>query len=372
MAEFNELDVSCLEGVDKAEEMGPEAAETVFKKQPRIRFFIGYAILAFIFLALPFLTTYDILVEDIIIWTLFAIGFNLAFGFTGMVSLAHGVFFGVAAFTVAILSVFWHRSIITIPIGIAMGTLTAYLVGYISLKRARADVHKSLRIAYLVLISIAASYVTMYIFLDPLAKYSGAEAGLLGFPDHPMHVFGNLQINLNSHYEIYPIVGIVALVMIAWLHRIASSPAGLIMRAIRDNEVRVGFLGYNTFRFKLLVYTLSGFVASVAGCLYLLRSGFISIDVFDFSFTTELVVMCLLGGTNIFFGPLVGTAIFVILKEVISSYTTAWALFVAIALVLSVLYLPDGVGPRLFSLPKVLPKVLGKHRHFMRQTTPSN
>ena len=334
--------------------------ETLFRKQPRYQFVIGYAVLAFVFLVLPFLTTYDVLVEDIIIWSLFTMGFNLAFGFTGMVSLGHGVFFGVSAFTVGILCIHWSRSIVTIPIGIAMGTLTGFVVGYISLKRARVDVHKALRIAYLVLISIAASYVTMYIFLSPLAKYSGAEMGLLGFPEHPMQVAGGLMINLKSRVQIYFIVGVVAFIVIAWLHRIASSPAGLIMRAVRENEVRVGFLGYNTFRFKLLVYTLTGFVASIAGALYLLRSSFISVDVFDFKFTSELVVICLLGGRNAFFGPMVGTAIFLILKDVISSYTASWGLFLALVLIFSVLYLPGGVGPMMFSLPSVLLERFGK------------
>jgi branched-chain amino acid transport system permease protein len=325
--------------------------ETLFRKQSRYQWVIGYAVLAFVFLVLPFLTTYDVLVEDIIIWSLFTMGFNLAFGFTGMVSLGHGVFFGVSAFTVGILTLFWNRSIVTIPIGIAMGTLTGFVVGYVSLKRARVDVHKALRIAYLVLISIAASYVTMYIFLSPLAKYSGAEMGLLGFPNHPMGVFGGVEIDLKSRAQIYRIVGVVSLIVIGWLHRIASSPAGLIMRAVRENEIRVGFLGYNTFRFKLLVYTLTAFVASVAGALYLLRSGFISVDVFDFKFTSELVVICLLGGRNAFFGPMVGTAIFLILKDVISSYTASWGLFLALVLIFSVLYLPGGVGPMISSLP---------------------
>ena len=311
--------------------------ETLFTKRHRSHFVIGYAVLAFIFLALPFLTSYDVLVEDIIIWSLFTVGFNLAFGFTGMVSLGHGVFFGVSAFTVGILCLFWQRSVVTMPIGIATGTLVGFVVGYISLKRARVDVHKALRIAYLVLISIAASYVTMYIFLNPLAKYSGAEMGLLGFPDHPMKVLGGFQIDMKSRVQIYIIVGIVSLIVIGWLHRLASSPAGLIMRAVRENEIRVGFLGYNTFRFKLLIYTLSGFVASIAGSLYLLRSGFISVDVFDFSFTSELVVICLLGGRNAFFGPMVGTAIFLILKDVISSYTASWGLFLALVLIFSVL-----------------------------------
>ncbi len=334
--------------------------EALFRKPSKAQFIIGYLILVFIFLVVPFLTTYDILIEDIIVWSLFTIGFNLAFGFTGMVSLGHGVFFGVSAFTIGILSLHWNRSIITIPIGILLGTLSSILIGYISLKRARVDVHKALRIAYLVLISIAASYVTMYIFLNPLAKYSGAEMGLLGFPDQPLRVIGDIKLNLKSHYQIYPIVGIVALVMIAWLHKIALSPAGIIMRAIRENEIRVGFLGYNTFRFKLLVYTISGFAASVAGALYILRSGFISVDVFDFSFTSELVVICLLGGRNAFFGPMIGTAIFLILKDVISAYTASWALFLAIVLILSVLYLPGGVGPMFFSLPRLLMKLLHK------------
>ena len=326
--------------------------ETLFRKQSRYQWVIGYAVLAFVFLVLPFLTTYDVLVEDIIIWSLFTMGFNLAFGFTGMVSLGHGVFFGVSAFTIGILTLFWNRSIVTLPIGIAMGTLTGFVVGYVSLKRARVDVHKALRIAYLVLISIAASYVTMYIFLTPLAKYSGAEMGLLGFPNHPMRVFGGLEIDLKSRVQIYRIIGVVSLIVIGWLHRIASSPAALIMRAVRENEIRVGFLGYNTFRFKLLVYTLTAFVASVAGALYLLRSGFISVDVFDFKFTSELVVICLLGGRNAFFGPMVGTAIFLILKDVISSYTASWGLFLALVLIFSVLYLPGGVGPMMSSLPR--------------------
>jgi branched-chain amino acid transport system permease protein len=334
--------------------------EPLFKKPSKLQFVVGYLILIFIFLVVPFLTTYDVLIEDIIVWSLFTIGFNLAFGFTGMVSLGHGVFFGVSAFSIGILSLHWNRSIITIPIGILLGTLSGLLIGYISLKRARVDVHKALRIAYLVLISIAASYVTMYIFLNPLAKYSGAEMGLLGFPDQPLRVFGEIKLNLKSHYQIYPIVGIIALIMIAWLHKIALSPAGVIMRAIRENEVRVGFLGYNTFRFKLLVYTISGFAASVAGALYILRSGFISVDVFDFSFTSELVVICLLGGRNAFFGPMIGTAIFLILKDVISSYTASWALFLAIVLILSVLYLPGGVGPMFFSLPKLMISLLRK------------
>jgi ABC-type branched-subunit amino acid transport system permease subunit len=153
--------------------------ESVFRKQPKLQFWVGYAILAFIFLALPFLTTYDVLVEDIIIWSLFTIGFNLAFGFTGMVSLGHGVFFGVSAFTAGILHLFWTRSIITIPIGIATGTLTGFVVGYISLKRARVDVHKALR-AYLVLISIA--FLSVHLF--DLAKYRGRMPLRISRPAH--------------------------------------------------------------------------------------------------------------------------------------------------------------------------------------------
>jgi branched-chain amino acid transport system permease protein len=328
--------------------------EAIFKKQPRYQWIIRYLILSFIFLVLPFMTSYGALVEDIIVWSLFTMGFNLAFGFTGMVSLGHGVFFGTTAYTVGILALYWTRSIVIIPIGVAAGTLMGFIVGYISLKRARVDVHKSLKIAYLVLISIAVSYVFMYLFLNPLAKYSGAEMGLLGFPNKPLYVAGDLKIDLMSHRQVYLVIGAVALIMIAWLHRVASSPAGLIMRAIRENEVRVGFLGYNTFRFKLLTYTITGFAASVAGCLYLFRSGFISVDVFEFSFTSELVVICLLGGRNIFFGPMVGTAIFLILKDVISAYTASWGLFIALVLIFSVLYMPQGVGPLFFSLPEGL------------------
>ncbi len=115
--------------------------------------------------------------------------------------------------------------------------------------------------------------------------------------------------------------------------------------------MRVSFLGYNTFRFKLLVYVLSAFVASVAGCLYLFRSGFISADPFDFTFTSELVVICVLGGRNAFFGPLIGTVIFLTLKDLISSYTASWGLVLAVVLIVSVLYLPKGIAAPVFSMP---------------------
>lgn len=343
----------------------PAAGENVSKerlieKTPTSRIVIGAAFLMFLCLVLPFLTTYDTLIEDIIVWSLFAIGFNMAFGFTRMVSVGHGVFFGVSAFVIGMLSKFNTSTVWNIPVGIVAGTCFAFLVGYASLKRARYDVHKSLRIAYLVLISMSASYMTMYLFLKPLSRWSGAEMGLLGFPNQPMHIVGNVYLDLLSHKQVYPIVGVVTLIMLFWLRRIATSPAGFIMRGIRENELRVGFLGYNTFRFKLLIYTLSGFASSVAGALYLLRSGFISCDVFDFGFTSELVVMCLMGGTDFFFGPLVGAAIYLIAKDVISVYTNSWAVFVSALLIVCVLYIPGGVGPKLFSLPKLIGKLFGK------------
>lgn len=348
----------------------PDTGEPIFSRHPRHQFVIGYAILVFVFLVLPFITTYKGLVEDIVIWSLFAIGFNLAFGFTGMVSLAHGVFFGVSAYTVGILSIFWTRSVVTIPIGIATGTLTGWIVGYISLKRARIDVHRALMIAYLVLISIAASRVTLYIFLSPLGKYSGAEMGLLGFPNKPLRIVGDLKLDPTVSLQTYLIVGVVALIMIAWLHRIASSPAGIIMKAIRENEARVSFLGYNTFRFKLLTYVISAFAASVAGCLYLLRSGFISTDAFDFTFTSELVVMCIIGGRNAFFGPLIGTVIFLTLKDVISAYTVSWGLFLALVLIFSVLYLPNGLASPVFSIPHVFLKWMKKEKPSREKSSP--
>jgi len=150
----------------------------------------------------------------------------------------------------------------------------------------------------------------------------------------------------------------------------ASSPAGMIMKAIRENEMRVSFLGYNTFRFKLLIYVLSAFVASVAGCLYLFRSGFISTDPFDFTFTSELVVICVLGGRNAFFGPLIGTLIFLTLKDLISSYTASWSLVLAVVLIFSVLYLPNGLASPVFSMPDAFLKWMKKEGPSRGESSP--
>ena len=128
--------------------------EIAFKKSSKYNFAIGYAFLALIFLALPFMTSHDVLLEDIIVWSLYALGFNLSFGFMKMVSLGHGLFFGLTAYTIGILSVFWARTIVTVPIGIAVGTLAAFIEGYIALKKARLDIHETLRINSFVLITL--------------------------------------------------------------------------------------------------------------------------------------------------------------------------------------------------------------------------
>jgi branched-chain amino acid transport system permease protein len=108
----------------------------------------------------------------------------------------------------------------------------------------------------------------------------------------------------------------------------------------------------------------------VAGCLYLLRSGFISTDPFDFTFTSELVVICVLGGRNAFFGPLIGTLIFLTLKDLISSYTASWSLVLAVVLIFSVLYLPNGLASPVFSMPGVFLKWMKKERPSREESSP--
>jgi branched-chain amino acid transport system permease protein len=103
------------------------------------------------------------------------------------------------------------------------------------------------------------------------------------------------------------------------------------------------FLGFNTFRSRVLIFTISGFFSAVAGALYLVRLGFVGLEVFSIFFVGDVLVMCLIGGRTSIYGPLVGAAIFVAMKDFISGYTNAWMLIVSVILVAIVMFLPNGI-----------------------------
>ena len=299
-------------------------------------------VLLIIFLGIYFVSAHSSLVTDVIIFGLFAMAYNLAFGHIGTVSFGHGIFFGVSAYVEGILVVFWQPSIWCLLLGIAAGTLLAFIVGWICFKRIDPRMHPVYGMVFFVLITIAFTYITYYIFLSPLRGFSGGEEGLTDL-GRQLSVVGPFALSLNAPITVHVFISVVAIACILSMRWMIRSSLGSLAHAIKENELRVMFLGYNTFRSKVLIFTLSGFFTSVSGVLYLVRLGFVGLEVFSLIFAGDALVMCLIGGRTSVYGPLLGGAIYVAMKHVISNYTNAWMLIVAAVLVAIVMFFPNGI-----------------------------
>lgn len=279
---------------------------------------------------------------DIIIFGLFAMAYNLTFGHTGMVSMGHGIFFGVSAYVGGMLIVFWQPTIWCLLPGIVAGTTLAFIVGYICFKRMDPQRHPIYGLIFLVLITLAFMSIVYYIFLSPLRDFSGGEQGLTGL-SRQLKVMGDVSISFRSPMTIHVFVSAVAIISILVMRWIIHSSLGNLVHAIKGNELRVIFLGYRTFWVKVLIFTISGFFSAVAGALYQIRLGFVGLEVFSLLFVGDALLICLIGGRNTVYGPLLGAAIYITMKDYVSYYTGIWMLIVSVVLVTLVIFLPDGI-----------------------------
>jgi branched-chain amino acid transport system permease protein len=189
----------------------------------------------------------------------------------------------------------------------------------------------------------------MFYFLvwSPLSKITGGSDGLLAIPTPPLQIPGLFSISLDSPYRLYFFIMVVFLICGILIKKIIQSPFGRVILGIRENELRVSFLGYDTFRFRLICFTLSGFFGGVAGSLYPIRMNYVGLDSFHWMLSGEIIIMCLIGGMRTLWGPLVGSIIFLSFKDLISSYTQEWMGFIAAIVIGLVLFLPMGVWDKI-------------------------
>ena len=141
------------------------------------------------------------------------------------------------------------------------------------------------------------------------------------------------------HAYLLVIVGLLAL----FLWRVTRSPFGHVLRGIHDNEARMQAVGYDVQRYKLLAFVIAGTVAGLAGALYTQFAGFITPDAFFWTTSGEALLMVIIGGTGTLGGAVLGSAAFILLQSLVSSYTERWMLILGLTFILFVLFAPGGV-----------------------------
>jgi branched-chain amino acid transport system permease protein len=295
--------------------------------------------LAFVALALfPLVggNFYVQLVAKIMIMAIFAMSLDLLVGFTGLVSLGHAAFFGVAAYALVALSPKYEAANLwlTLPAAMLVAAAAALVIGALVLRT---------RGVYFIMATLAFAQM-LYSFF--------AESGVIGGSDgvyiysKPDAFLFDLE-KLDRFY--WFVLGVMACVFVL-LQILLRSLFGHVLVGIRDNEHRMRSLGYPVFRYKLVAFVIAGALAGVSGYLAAAQFGFVNPELLGWHRSGDVLMMVILGGMGSLFGPVIGAFVLVLLQEVLSSATKHWLLPMGAFVVLSVLALPHGIAGALLRL----------------------
>jgi len=295
------------------------------------------------FLIFPFLVPYKALATQVLIYGLFALGFNLLYGYAGLLSFGHAAYFGLGAYGtgVVLARLHWESVWASLAVGLALAAAGGALIGYFCLRR---------RGIYFAMLSLAFAQLLYFVGFQ-LTGLTGGDDGLRGIPVLAVGL-GALSISLDSPITFYYFALAVVGVAVAGLKRILDSPFGAVLQAIRENSGRATACGYDINRVKLLSFVFSGAFAGLAGGLNALYLRIVPIDILYWTTSGQVVMMALLGGAGTFFGPFVGAGVFLILEDVLSLFTERWQLVIGAVFVAFVLFMPRGIwGTLLERLP---------------------
>ena len=269
------------------------------------------------------------LISEIFIFAIFAMSLDLLLGFTGLMSLGHAAFFGLGAYAVAILGVqFGLNAWLGLAAGVAIAGAGAALIGFFCVRTGG--------ISFLML-TLAFSQLVFSVAL----KWRDVTGGSDGMAIAEQPSFFGFSLS-NSLVMYFMVLSFFALAY--WgLRRLLNAPLGHAFVGIRENEQRMLAIGYPTRTYKLIAFTIAGAVAGLAGGLYAIFNGFISSDALYWTSSGDILIMTMLGGAGTLIGPAVGAALFLLMKNVASSYSEHWLSIIGITFICCVMFFPGGL-----------------------------
>ena len=314
----------------------PNAPPSALKRWlPDVLTAIGLAIAPYI---LPYLGFSPDTASRIVMWGLFGIGFDILFGYTGLLSFGQSAFFGTGGFTAAYLLI--NGQITSVLLGLAIGTVVAAIVGvFVGLLALRRTG------IYFAMITVAIAEVFFFVENSPLSALTGGENGLPGVPA-PQFDLGPLHWHVAPGWSMYRFLAICFFIGMVVARRIVASPVGAILTAIRDNPARTQALGHSVWRYKLTAFVIAAAYAGFAGGLLGVLQGYMPPDAFTFDTSGQLVIQTVIGGPGTLFGPLVGAAFWLYLRDILQGplgFGSAWRLVLGILFVLLVFFLRRGL-----------------------------
>jgi branched-chain amino acid transport system permease protein len=272
--------------------------------------------------------TYPVkLLQEILIWGIFAMSLDLLMGFSGMVSFGHSAFFGIGAYVAALALKASPGTVSALALPAAAAALAALVIGFCSIRTSGV---------YFIMLTLAFSQM-FYAYAFQVA-WLGAEDGIVGVP-RPRLLGLDLANATTFHLFLVALVGLTALAL--W--RVVRSPFGHVLQGIQENEGRMEAVGYAVQRYKLVAFVIAGTIGGVAGALYTQLNLTISPDAFFWTTSGEALLMVIIGGSGTLWGSLLGAAAFILLQSLVSSYTERWMLILGLTFILFVLFAPGGM-----------------------------
>jgi branched-chain amino acid transport system permease protein len=277
-------------------------------------------------------------VNRILVWGLFGIGFDILFGYTGLLSFGQSAFYGTGGFVAAYLltRMNFPNVVVALLIGMVAAAVVGWLIGLIALRRTGI---------YFAMITVAIAEVFYFVEFSPLAAYTGGENGLPGVPNPSLYL-GFTTIRFTTGWSLYWFLAFCYFVGIVIALRIVRSPVGAILSAIRDNPLRAAALGHNVHGYKLTAFVIAAAYAGFAGGLLGVLQAFMPPDAFTFDTSGQLVMQTVIGGAGTLFGPLAGAAVWLFLQDFLQSALdlgAAWKLVLGVVFVLLVCFLRRGI-----------------------------
>jgi len=287
---------------------------------------------------LPYLDAAPDTVNRILVWGMFGIGFDILFGYTGLLSFGQSALYGTGGMVSAYLltRAGFPHVVLALLIGMVVSAVVGYLVGLVALRRTGI---------YFAMITVAIAEVFFFIEFNPLAEWTGGENGLPGVPAPSLNL-GFTNLVFKNGWKLYPFLAFCYFVGIVIALRIVRSPVGAVFRAIRENPLRAAAVGHDVHGYKLTAFVIGAAYAGLAGGLLGVMQGFMPPDAFMFDTSGQLVIQTAIGGIGTLFGPLLGAAVWLFLQDFLQATLklgATWKLVLGLVFVLLVFFLRRGI-----------------------------
>jgi len=329
-----------LSGVLSGHVAGVTASDIpAFRSAPAPRFMLGFGVVVALFATSPLwlkgIGLYQYLALEVLIWSLYALGYNLLLGYGGLPSFGHGAFFGIGAYATGLALKNAGLGLIGgMAAGVAAAALLGAIVGaFISHRRG----------IYYALMTIAFGQLAWFVSIK-WHSVTGGEDGLLNIPRPPLDL-GFVQFDLTSHAALF-YFALVLFAAIAWaLWHLIDTPFGRVLGAVKQNEMRAAYCGHNVWLVKFTVFVMSCAIAGLAGGLFALAQQSAYPNVMSLNNSGYVVMMVLIGGGLVsFWGPVIGAMFFIVARDLLGAYTETWLLWYGLLFMAVVLFKPEGIA----------------------------